>query len=89
MSQEPLRIVVFGYHTIGYCCLKALLDHGEEVCAIVTHQDDPHEHDWFESVAELAQTAVELFQDTFPLICAGRFCRSRASARRPPNCCRQ
>jgi methionyl-tRNA formyltransferase len=57
VNERPLRIVVFGYHTIGYRCLKELLDHGEEVCAVVTHQDDPHEHIWFESVVDLARTA--------------------------------
>jgi methionyl-tRNA formyltransferase len=57
VSEEPLRIVVFGYHTIGYRCLKELLDRGEEVRAVVTHRDDPREHVWFESVVELAQAA--------------------------------
>lgn len=57
MNERPLRIVVFGYHTIGYRCLKELLDRGEEICAVVTHRDDPHEHVWFESVVELAQVA--------------------------------
>jgi methionyl-tRNA formyltransferase len=57
VNARPLRIVVFGYHTIGYRCLKALLDRGEDVCAVVTHQDDPQEHIWFESVTELAQAA--------------------------------
>jgi methionyl-tRNA formyltransferase len=57
VNERPLRIVVFGYHTIGYRCLKALLDHGEEVCTVVTHQDDPQEHVWFESVTGLAQAA--------------------------------
>jgi methionyl-tRNA formyltransferase len=57
VNEKPLRIVVFGYHTIGYRCLKELLDRGEEICALVTHQDDPHEHVWFESVVELAQAA--------------------------------
>jgi methionyl-tRNA formyltransferase len=52
-----MHIVVFGYHTIGYRCLKELLDHGEDVRAVVTHQDDPREHVWFESVGELAQGA--------------------------------
>jgi methionyl-tRNA formyltransferase len=54
---EPLRIVMFGYHTIGYLCLKELIDRGEQVCAVVTHEDDAGEHIWFESVAELAQAA--------------------------------
>jgi methionyl-tRNA formyltransferase len=57
VSGEPLRIVVFAYHTIGYRCLKELLDRGEEVRAVVTHQDDRHEHIWFDSVATLAQVA--------------------------------
>jgi methionyl-tRNA formyltransferase len=57
VSGGPLRIVVFGYHTIGYRCLKELLDRGEEVSTVVTHQDDPSEAVWFESVAKLAQTA--------------------------------
>ena len=57
MNERPLRIVVFGYHTIGYRCLRELLDRGEEICAVVTHQNDPQEHVWFESVAELAQAS--------------------------------
>jgi methionyl-tRNA formyltransferase len=57
VNDKPLRIVVFGYHTIGYRCLKELLDWGEEVCAVITHRNDPQEHIWFESVAELAQAA--------------------------------
>jgi methionyl-tRNA formyltransferase len=57
VSGEALRIVVFAYHTIGYRCLQELLDRGEEICAVVTHQDDPREHIWFESVATLAQLA--------------------------------
>lgn len=57
MSAERLRIVVFGYHTIGYLCLKELIEHDEEVCAVVTHADDSSESIWFESVAELAHSA--------------------------------
>jgi methionyl-tRNA formyltransferase len=57
VNERPLRIVVFGYHTIGYRCLKELLDRRKEICAVVTHQDDPHEHVWFESVVELAHAA--------------------------------
>jgi methionyl-tRNA formyltransferase len=57
VSERPLRLVVFGYHTIGYRCLKELLDRGEEVRAVVTHRDDPREQVWFESVVDLAQAA--------------------------------
>jgi methionyl-tRNA formyltransferase len=57
VSGGPLRIVVFGYHAIGYRCLQELLQRGEAVSAVVTHQDDPGEHVWFASVADLAQAA--------------------------------
>jgi methionyl-tRNA formyltransferase len=67
VSERPLRIVVFAYHTIGYRCLKELLDRGEDVCAVITHQDDPHEHVWFESVLDLAQAAgVPVLSPTTP-----------------------
>ncbi|MBI5167817.1 MAG: formyltransferase [candidate division NC10 bacterium] len=49
-----MRILILGYHNIGYVCLKELLERGEEVIAVVTHRDDPEEEVWFESVAELA-----------------------------------
>jgi methionyl-tRNA formyltransferase len=55
VRSARLRIVLFGYHTIGYLCLQELIERDEEVCAVVTHNDDPDEHIWFESVAELAQ----------------------------------
>jgi methionyl-tRNA formyltransferase len=62
-----VRIVVFGYHTIGYLCLKELIAQGEEVCAVVTHQDAPGEHIWFESVAELAYGAgIPVFDPPTP-----------------------
>jgi len=50
------RVAVFGYHTIGYHCLRHLIDLGEEIVAVVTHQDDPAETVWFESVRELARS---------------------------------
>jgi methionyl-tRNA formyltransferase len=49
------RVVVFGYHTIGFHCLRRLIDLGEEVVCVVTHEDDPAETVWFESVGELAR----------------------------------
>jgi methionyl-tRNA formyltransferase len=57
VSGRRLRIVVFGYHTVGYRCLQALLDRGEEISTVVTHRDNPTEHVWFESVAALAHEA--------------------------------
>ncbi|MBI3060649.1 MAG: formyltransferase [Deltaproteobacteria bacterium] len=50
-----MRIAVFGYHSVGYECLKVLLDAGDEIVAVVTHEDDPNEEIWFPSVAVLAR----------------------------------
>jgi methionyl-tRNA formyltransferase len=48
------RAVVFGYSEVGVRCLRVLLRHGVQVDLVVTHQDDPAEHQWFSSVARLA-----------------------------------
>lgn len=50
-----MKAVVFGYHNIGYVCLRELLAQGHEVAAVVTHEDDPAENVWFASVAQLAE----------------------------------
>ena len=49
------RAVVFAYHNVGVRCLATLLRHGVDVQLVVTHEDNPNELIWFESVAELAQ----------------------------------
>ena len=49
------RAVVFAYHKVGVRCLSVLLAHGVEVALVVTHEDDPRETIWFDSVARLAQ----------------------------------
>jgi UDP-4-amino-4-deoxy-L-arabinose formyltransferase / UDP-glucuronic acid dehydrogenase (UDP-4-keto-hexauronic acid decarboxylating) len=49
------RWVVFAYHTFGARALAALLARGETIAAVVTHEDEPTEGDWFESVAEIAR----------------------------------
>ena len=46
--------VVFAYHDVGVRCLKVLLDAGVEVRLVVTHDDNPNEAIWFQSVAALA-----------------------------------
>jgi methionyl-tRNA formyltransferase len=51
-----MKVAVFGYHNIGYECLKVLIDLGEEIVAVVTHEDDPSEEIWFQSVADLARS---------------------------------
>ena len=47
--------VVFAYHNVGVRCLKVLLARGIEVGLVVTHQDNPAETIWFDSVAALCQ----------------------------------
>jgi methionyl-tRNA formyltransferase len=46
--------VVFAYHNVGVRCLSVLLAHNVNVALVVTHQDNPNETIWFDSVAELA-----------------------------------
>jgi len=53
--KKKIRAVVFGYHNIGYQCLKLLLKEGIEVVMVVTHQDDPRENIWFGSVYRFAK----------------------------------
>ncbi len=48
------RAVVFGYHDVGVRCLKTLISAGVEVPLVVTVADDPHETQWFGSVAATA-----------------------------------
>ena len=48
-----MRAVVFAYHNVGVRCLKVLLARGVDVRLVVTHQDNPNETIWFESVAAL------------------------------------
>lgn len=48
------RAVVFAYHNVGVRCLSVLLAHEIEVPLVLSHQDNPAETIWFESVAELA-----------------------------------
>jgi len=49
-----MKAVVLAYHNIGCVGIRALLDQGFEIAAVFTHEDDPNENTWFESVAELA-----------------------------------
>jgi len=46
--------VVFAYHNVGVRCLSVLLAHGVDVQLVLTHEDDPKEQIWFDSVAALA-----------------------------------
>ncbi|KAL8358519.1 hypothetical protein RB598_003001 [Gaeumannomyces tritici] len=54
-SPSPHTAVVFAYHDVGVRCLKVLLARGVTVPLVVTHEDDPSENIWFESVASLCK----------------------------------
>ena len=46
--------VVFAYHNVGVRCLSVLLAHDIDVQLVLTHEDDPKEQIWFDSVSQLA-----------------------------------
>jgi methionyl-tRNA formyltransferase len=54
LSARPQRAVVFAYHSMGVRALSALLGLGLEVPLLLSHEDDPEENRWFESVRDLA-----------------------------------
>lgn len=47
------KTVVFAYHNVGVRCLKVLLAKGLDIALVVTHEDNPAESIWFDSVARL------------------------------------
>ena len=49
-----MRAVVFAYHNMGICGLEALKEAGFDIAAIFSHEDDPEENCWFDSVVEWA-----------------------------------
>jgi methionyl-tRNA formyltransferase len=49
-----MRVLFFGYSQIGYRAVKLLAERGDEVLAVVTHRDDPHENRWYKTPAEAA-----------------------------------
>ncbi|HTP40020.1 MAG TPA: formyltransferase [Steroidobacteraceae bacterium] len=48
------RAIVFAYHDVGVRCLRTLLAHGVEVPLVISHEDNPAEQIWFDSVARHA-----------------------------------
>jgi methionyl-tRNA formyltransferase len=48
------RAVVFAYHDVGVRCLKTLISAGVSIPLVVTVRDDPHETQWYASVAATA-----------------------------------
>ena len=49
-----MRALVMGYHTMGCLGFDALLRHGFTIPAVFTHEDDPREEIWWESLAARA-----------------------------------
>lgn len=49
------RILFFGYSEVGYECLSLLLERGDNVVALITHQDNPNEKIWFKPPALAAR----------------------------------
>lgn len=49
------RILFFGYSEVGYECLSLLLERGDNVVALITHEDNPHEKIWFKTPALAAR----------------------------------
>ena len=52
-TQVPATAVVFAYHSVGVRCIKTLLARGVQIKLVVSHQDNPAETIWFESVVAL------------------------------------
>ncbi len=49
------RILFFGYSEVGHSCLDFLLDRGDNVAALITHEDNPDEKIWFKTPALAAR----------------------------------
>jgi methionyl-tRNA formyltransferase len=50
-----MKILVFGYHQIGYLCLQELLKTKENVIGLFTYKADPKENIWFKTPDLLAK----------------------------------
>jgi methionyl-tRNA formyltransferase len=49
------RILFFGYSEVGHDCLELLLGRGDNVVALITHEDNPNEKIWFKTPAVAAR----------------------------------
>ncbi|MBI3286236.1 MAG: formyltransferase [Burkholderiales bacterium] len=54
-TTQTTSAVVFAYHNVGVRSIKTLLARGVRIALVVTHEDNPAETIWFESVAELCR----------------------------------
>ncbi|WP_236919181.1 hypothetical protein [Ereboglobus luteus] len=57
------RILFLGYSEVGYESLSLLLSRGDNVVALVTHEDNPDEKIWFKTPA----VAVREHKSTIPV----------------------
>jgi methionyl-tRNA formyltransferase len=51
------RILFFGYSEVGHACLDVLHTRGDNVIALITHEDNPNEKIWFQTPAMVARAA--------------------------------
>jgi methionyl-tRNA formyltransferase len=49
------RILFFGYSEVSYECLSLLLERGDNVIGLFTHEDNPNEKIWFKTPAVAAR----------------------------------
>jgi methionyl-tRNA formyltransferase len=49
------RILFFGYSEVGFECLSLLIERGDNVVALITHEDNPNEKIWFKTPAIAAR----------------------------------
>jgi methionyl-tRNA formyltransferase len=49
------RILFFGYSEVGHDCLELLLARGDNLTALITHEDNPAEKVWFKTPAVAAR----------------------------------
>ena len=54
MKPGP-RILFFGYSEVGHDCLSFLLERGDNVVGLITHEDNPQEKIWFQTPAVAAR----------------------------------
>ncbi len=60
--MTPPRILFFGYSEVGHDCLALLLERGDHVIGLITHEDNPNEKIWFKTPAVAARAhAVPIF----------------------------
>jgi len=55
MSKTSPRILFLGYSEVGHECLSLLLERGDNIVALITHEDNPNEKIWFKTPAHAAR----------------------------------